>query len=48
MCNIKDMDELLGREAELAAQQLGNGLSSIRKYNFAAMGFFTLAYFLLR
>ena len=40
MSNIEDIDELLGREAELAAQQLGNGLSSIRKYNFSAMGFF--------
>lgn len=45
MCNIKDIDELLGREAELAAQQLGNGLSSIRKYNFAAIGFFYTAIF---
>jgi hypothetical protein len=40
MDNIKDIEELLGREAELSAQQLGNGLSSIRKYSFAEIGYF--------
>lgn len=40
MNNIKDTEELLGREAELSAQLLGNGLSSIRKYSFAEIGYF--------
>lgn len=38
--HITNINELLSREAALSAQQLGIGLTSIRKYNFTSKGVF--------
>ncbi len=38
--NLTDINELLNREAALASQQLGSGLSTIRKYDFSSKGVF--------
>lgn len=40
MTKITDELELLNREAALASQVLGAGLTSLRKYNFAEKGYF--------
>jgi hypothetical protein len=37
---ITNINELLNREAALSAQLLGNGLTSIRKYDFSSKGIF--------
>jgi len=40
MSNLTDVQELLGREAELAATTVGVGLTELRKYDFATIGRF--------